>query len=138
MDRHKRRTGRSNQIPNIDIAQTDSSVDWRFDKAIIEVHLRGFRDRLRLLRVRHSNVVVLLRYDLSRTQVLLSFKCHLIQRSLRFRLVKSCLERPRIDCEKQIAFFHVGAILEMARHNHTVHLRLHLHSLVCRTGANLI
>ena len=138
LDRHQRWTGRSNQIPNINIAQTDSTVDRRFDKAIIEIHLCGFRSRLRFLRVRHSSIVILLRYDFSRAQVFLPFQRHLIQRSLRFRLVNSCLVGPRIDREKQIAFFHVGAILKMACHNHAAHLRLHLHGFVRCAGANLI
>src|SRR4029453_2450850 len=76
--RDKSRAGRSNQIADINIAKTNSSVDGRFDEAKIKVHLSSFGRCLRLFRVRHSNVVVLLRDDLSRTQVLLSLERHLI------------------------------------------------------------
>src|SRR4030095_16063903 len=57
---------------------------------------------------------------------------------VRFRLIESGLIRARIDCEKQIAFLHVGAILKMAPDDHTTHLRRHLHSLVSCTCADLI
>ena len=75
--RDKRRAGRSNQVADINIAKTNSSVDGRFDEAIIKVYLSSFGRCLRLLRVRQSNVVVLLRDHLSRTQVLLSLERHL-------------------------------------------------------------
>jgi hypothetical protein len=47
-----------------------------------------------------------------------------------FRLVEGGLKRARVNCEKQIAFLHVGAILEMAPDDYATHLRLHLHSFV--------
>ena len=68
----------ANQVADINIAKTDSSVDRRFDEAKIKVYLISFGRCLRLLGVRQSNVVVLLRDHLSRTQVLLSLERHLI------------------------------------------------------------
>src|SRR4030095_5422950 len=72
--RDKSRAGRSNQVADINIAKTNSSVDGRFDEAIIKVYLSRFGRCLRLFRVRQSNVVVLLRDHLSRTQVFLSLE----------------------------------------------------------------
>src|SRR5262249_5339844 len=113
LNRDERRSRGPNQIASVNIAQTYSSVDRRFYVAPIEIHLSSFGRGLRLLRVRHSRVVVLLRYDLSRAQVLLSLQRYLIQRGLRFGLVKYRLIWTRIDREKQVAFLHVGTILEM-------------------------
>ena len=68
----------------------------------------------------------------------MSLQSHLIQLGLRFRLVESGLKRARIDCEKQVAFLHVGAILKITRDDYTTDLRLHQHSLVSRTCADFI
>ena len=68
----------SNQVANVNIAETDSSVNGRLDVAIIEVHLGSLRRCLRLLCIRHSSVVVLLRYDLSRAKIFLSLQRHLV------------------------------------------------------------
>ena len=76
--RDKSRAGGSNQVADINIAKTNSSVDGRFDEAIIKVYLSSFGGCLRLLRVCQSNVVVLLHNHLSRTQILLSLECHRI------------------------------------------------------------
>src|SRR4029453_370689 len=130
LDRDKRWSRRPNQVANVNIAQTHSSVDRGFYVAPVEVHLSSLGRCLGLLCVRHSRVVVLLRYDLSRAQVLLSFQRHLIQLRLRFRLVESGLKWAGVDCEKQIAFLQVGAILEMASDDYATDLRLHLHSFV--------
>src|SRR5205814_4917821 len=74
----ERRSRGSNEVANVKIAQTYSSFDGRFDVAIIQVHLSSLRRRLRLLCVRYGNIVVLLRYDLSCDQILLSLQRHLI------------------------------------------------------------
>src|SRR5260370_4872434 len=50
--RYKGRAGRSNQVADINIAKTNSSVAGRFDEAIITVHLSRFGRCLRLFRVR--------------------------------------------------------------------------------------
>ena len=76
--RDKSRAGRSNQVADINIAKTNSSVDGRFDEAIIKVYLSAFSRRLRLLRVCQSSVVVLLRDHVSRAQAFLSFQRRLI------------------------------------------------------------
>src|SRR5262249_58645022 len=73
LDRHERRSRGSNQVANVNVTQTYSSVDRRFYVAPIEIHLGSFGRGLRLLRVRHSRVVVLLRYNFSRAQIFLSF-----------------------------------------------------------------
>ena len=62
----------------------------------------------------------------------------MIQLSLRFRLVESGLKRARVNCEKQIAFLHVGAILEMAPNDYAINLRLHLHGFVSRACPDFI
>src|SRR5207247_9725434 len=55
-----------------------------------------------------------------------------------FRLVESSLVRARVDCEKRIAFLHLGAVLKMALNNLPAHLRLHLYGLVRCTCADLV
>src|SRR5262249_8545326 len=56
----------------------------------------------------------------------------------RFCLIESGLVRAWIDCEKQIAFLHVGAVLKVAPDYYPAHLRLQLHGLVRCTCADLI
>src|SRR5260370_42624063 len=114
----------------MNIAEMYSSVERGFYEAPIEVHLGSFGRCLGLLRVRHGRVVVLLRYDLSSTQVLLSLQSHLIQLGLRFRLVENGLIRARIDCEKQVAFLHVSAILKITRDDYATDRPPHQHSFV--------
>src|SRR5205814_7799194 len=57
---------------------------------------------------------------------------------LRFCLIENGLIRAWVDREKQIAFLHLGAVLEMARDDHTSDLRLYLHGLVSCTGTDFI
>src|SRR4029077_3491997 len=77
-DRDQRWSRRPNQITNVNIAQTHSSVDRGFYVAPVEVHLGSLGCGLGPLLVRHSSVVVLMRYHLSCTQVLLSLHRRLI------------------------------------------------------------
>ena len=115
LNRDERRTRRTDQVADVDIAQTDSSVDGRFDVAIIEIHLSSLSRRLRFLRVRHCGVVILRGVNTFRPQIRLSLQCYLVQCGLRFRLIDSRLIWARIDREKRIAFLHVGTVLEIAR-----------------------
>ena len=100
--------------------------------------MRGFGSRLRFLFVRHCNVVILRSVDSFGAKISLPFHRHLVQHGLCFRLIECRLKWRGVNREKQISFFHVGAVLKMARHDFPADLGLHLHRFVGGTGSDLI
>ena len=53
-------------------------------------------------------------------------------------MVERGLIRRRVNCEKQISLFHVGAVLKVAGENFPTDLGLNLHRLVSRAGPDFI
>src|SRR5215475_10796824 len=109
-----------NDIANVDKSHTGAAINRRFDVAIIEIDLSSLGGGFRFLRVRHSSIVVLLRYYISRTQISLPLQCYLIQRGLRFCLVERRLIRLWIDNGEQIARFHILAFRKIDLHKRAI------------------
>src|SRR5262249_38105342 len=112
-------------IANIHKSHTGAAVNRRFDVAIIEIDLSSLGGGFRFLRVRHSSIVVLLRYYISRAQISLPFQRYLIQRGLRFCLVERRLIRLWIDNGEQIARFYILAFRKIDLHKRAIDSCVH-------------
>jgi len=92
-----------------------------------------------------SSVQILRRDHIPGAQFLLTLYRDLIENQFRFRLPEltlRLLERrlvgPWINRKKQIALFHIGAILKITGDDLAAHLRLDLDGLIRSTSANFI
>src|SRR5215470_373513 len=112
--------GGVNNIANVDKSHAGAAVNRRFDVTIIKIDLSSLGGGLRFLRVRHSSIVVLLRYYISRAQISLPLQCYLIQRGLRFCLVERRLIRLWIDNGEQIARFYILAFRKIDLHKRAI------------------
>src|ERR1051325_3650600 len=112
--------GSVNDIPNIHKSHAGAAVNRRFDVAIIEIDLSSLGSGLGFFRVRHSSIVILLRYYISRAQISLPLERYLIQCGLRFCLVDRRLVRLWIPNSQQIARFHVLAFRKIHLHKRAI------------------
>ena len=92
-----------------------------------------------------GDIQILGRSNTAGAQLLLTFQSNLVEHELglglselAFGLLQRRLIRARINSEEQIPFFHIGAVLEIARDDLTTDLRLNFDTFDGSAGADLI
>ena len=138
LDGQERRSAGADDVPDVDIAQSGAAIDGRFDEAMVEIDLRSRDCGIRFLRVGLRGIQVLTGGHMFLAQLFLSFQVRLVQRRIGLGRSERGLVRAGIDREKEVAFFQIGAVFEMALRDLTADLRLDLDRLVRARGSDFI